>query len=40
MLILIAVIAAVTFIRSMDTSLKAEENPANLMTASPDIVQP
>jgi hypothetical protein len=40
MLILIAVIAAVTFIRSMDASLKAEENPTNLMAAPPDIVQP
>jgi hypothetical protein len=33
-LILIALIAAVTFIRSLDSSLKAEEQPAALKGAT------
>ncbi|MDR2659489.1 MAG: hypothetical protein LBC27_05800 [Spirochaetaceae bacterium] len=39
MLVLIALIAAVTFIRSLDGSLIAEENPADLKAAAlaPDL---
>jgi hypothetical protein len=37
MLILIALIAAVTFIRSLDVSLTAEENTVDLKAALPDM---
>jgi hypothetical protein len=36
-LILIALIAAVTFIRSLDVSLNAEENGDNFKSASLDL---
>jgi hypothetical protein len=40
MLILIALIAAITFIRSLDVSLKAEENAVGLKASVPDLAVP